>query len=1217
MKLQQPIFKAFLLGSTINCLGFLSLVAGSNAQTSPNTVEATPALTAPAVAPVVTPPTPSAPPIEKPNSPVVTPNNSVTANTVQILSPTTNAVMDVPAATVVLQYPIGAKVALKVNGRAVDAALIGRTETDPQRNLITQTWYGVSLGSGENTLTAQATTNGVVGQATAVKLKVRGVPKAIEIKTLESRIPADGRSLLSIEGTLIDENGNFSKQDGTVTLSTSAGEFAGVDQDRDQPGFQVPVKDGKYSAKLRAGIEAQTVKIRATTLGLEAFAQAQFETNLRAGITTGVIDVRLGARGTDYYRNFRDFIPADGNNSTNLSVTGQAFSTGKVGDWLFTGAYNSSRSLNKTCGNENNLFRTITSSNCDELYPVTGDTSKVDVLTPSQDSIYAKFERSTGIANSLPDMVMWGDYSTSEFANKSQQFSATNRQLHGAKVNYNIGNLQASAFYGDNVQGFQRDTIAPDGTSGYYFLSRRLTISGTEQIAIETEELNRPGTIAKVESLNRGTDYDVDYDRGTILLRRPLLRTSVDDRGTVMVNKIVATYQYYTPGASTNIFGGRLQYNLSRDLNQESWLGTSLVQEQQGVRNFSLYGLDAQIALSPTSNIIAEYAKSTNATSFDGRGVDGSAYRVEAQTKISESIQGRAFYRNAGAGFSNNATSSFVPGQSRYGAEVTAKIQPSTNIRLQVDRENNNGVAPAVLFPNLADVLAARSGAVPGTQLDNNLTTLTAGIQQKFGTVTADLDYVSRNREDRIAANNTGSSSQLRSRVSVPIANNLTFNALNETALSSQQDILYPNRTAFGLDWAAYQGINVKLNQNFITGGQLANSAYTSLDIDANRKLASNTTVTGRYSLSPYQSVGAIGLQQGILLAPGLKMDLAYERLIAGNTGGYTQTGAGQQFPQPYAPGQSGASVGIGSGNSYSVGVSYTDNPNYQANIKYEHRDGVNGSSSGINAGVTGKVTPELTALVRYQQNAVANQVLSTSSLLGSTSNLKLGLAYRNPVSDQVNALLSYQYRRNPSTIPNDIVPDAGSGSEDNTIAAEVIYAPNWQWELYGKYALRSGTTYLASNASANNSLSIGQLRATYRLGYSWDLVADGRIIRQPNQNYTETGLALELGYYLTPNLRLSGGYGFGHVDDPTISTGNRAASGAYLGFTVKVNELFNGFGLQKDTPAQQKESAIQSLSLSTPAQPRAGVQPSPPPPLPNTLSQPQQSSIEPPAPAP
>jgi hypothetical protein len=1188
MKLQQPILKAFLLGATVNCLGFVTLVSGANAQPAASIATTSPSqITAPATQPIAAPAVkapvaqvPPAPGATTP-APVVPPSTPAFAPTeVKIVSPTVNAVMDVPAATVVVQSAIGAKVDLKVNGKAVDAALIGRTETDAQHNQITQTWYGVGLSGGENTLTAQSTNNGVTGEVTTVKLKVRGAPKSIEVQTVESRVPADGRSLLAIEGKLVDENGNFSKQDGVISLYASAGEFAGVDQDKDQPGFQVPVKDGKFSAKLRAGIDAQTVKIRATTLNLEGFTQAQFETNLRQGITTGVLDFRLGSRGTDYYRNFRDFVPADRDNGTKLNVTGQVFSTGKVGDWLFTGAYNSARSLNKNCSSDNNLFRNPNSSNsnCDELYPVTGDTSKIDILTPSQDSVYVKLERSTGVANALPDMVMWGDYNTPEFSTKSQQFSATSRQLHGAKVNYNFGNLQASAFYGDNVQGFQRDTIAPDGTSGYYFLSRRLIIGGSEQIAIETEELNRPGTVAKVEPLARGNDYDFDYDRGTILLRRPLLRTSVDDNGNVMVRKIVATYQYLTPGVSTNITGGRLQYNLSRELNQESWVGTSWVNEQQGVRNFSLYGADALVAISPTSNLTAEYAKSTNATTFDGRSVDGAAYRLEAQTKLSEAIQGRAFYRSAEAGFSNNATSSFVPGQTRYGAEATTKIAANTNLRVQIDRENNNGIAPAVLFPNLADLLAARNGAVPGAQVDNNLTTITAGVQQRLGTASVDLDYVSRNREDRIAAISNGTYSQIRSKLSVPVTNNLTFRALNETALSTTQDSLYPNRTALGLDWAAYQGINVKLNQNFITGGQLANSSFTSLDIDASHKLASNTTVTGRYSLSPYQSIGAVGLQQGIILAPGLKADLTYERLITGGNGGYALTGAGQQSPQPFAPGQSGSSIGVGSGNSYSIGVAYTDNPNYQANARYEFRDGVSGTSSGINAGVTGKVSPDLTALVRYQQNAVANQVLSGTSL-GATSNLKVGLAYRNPDSDQVNALLSYQYRKNPSTIPDDILSSIGSGAEDNTVAAEVIYAPNWQWELYGKYAFRTGTNFLATNTNTSSNLSIGQLRATYRLGYSWDLVADGRVISQPNQGYTETGLAIEAGYYLTPNLRLSGGYGIGRVDDPTISGGNRAANGAYIGFTVKVNELFNGFGLQQVTPAQQQESAIKPLA--------------------------------------
>jgi hypothetical protein len=1140
MKSQYLILKALLLGATINGIG-MAIVSKASAQPATQS-----APTAPQTAP-------AAP--------------TMGATEVQILTPTANAVMDIPATSVTIRSAIGAKVELRVNGNLVDSNSIGRTETDSQKGTVTQTWYGVSLGSGESTVSARAINNGVTGAETSIKLKVRGAPKSLKLNTLETRIPADGRSLLTVEGQTIDENGNQSKQDGTITLYTTAGEFAGVDQDKDQPGFQTPIKEGKFTAKLRSTLSAQTVKIRATTLDLEAFAQAQFETNLRTPITTGLVDIRLGGQNVDYYRNFKEFNSVTPNNSS-LSVRGQVFSTGRVGDWSFTGAYNSDRPLNKTCGVDNNLFRNSGQA-CEDAYPVYGDSSKIDILTPSQDSVYLKFERSTGIPNSIPDMGMWGDYNTTEFATKSQQLSATNRQLHGAKVNYNIGNLQASAFYGDNVQGFQRDTVPPDGTSGYYFLSRRFLLGGSETIQIETEELNRPGTILKVETLVRGNDYDIDYDRGGILLRKPLLRTTTDGQGSILTQKIIATYQYLTPGSSNSIYGGRAQFYLDRTLNQESWIGASYVNENAGSRNFNLLGADALISLSPNTNVIAEYARSTNGTAFDGRAVDGSAYRVEAQAKLNDTLQGRAYYRTTEAGFSNNATSSFIPGQTRLGAEANVKVSSSTNLRVQADRENNRGTAPAVLFPNLADLIAGRTAPVPGSQLDNDLTTLSAGIQQQFGNISASLDYVNRDRLDRVNTTSNGSSSQIRSTLSVPLTSTLKVSALNETALSSSQDSLNPSRTALGLDWNVYQGINLRLNQNWIAGGQLANTSFTSLDVDANYKVASNTNVTGRYSLNPFQSIGAVGVQQGIVLSPGLKMDLAYERIIGGSTG-FVQTGAGTQAPTPFTPGQSSALVGVGNGNSYSVGLNYTDNPNFQANARYELRDSLTGSSSNINLGATGKVSTDLTALARYQQNGVANQVLGPS--IGSTANLRLGLAYRNPESDKLNALLSYQFRRNPSIIPDSLLTNIGSGSEDHTFAVETIYAPDWQWELYGKYAFRNGSNFLDATTTTSNALSLGQLRATYRLGFDWDLVADGRIINQPNQGFTELGLALEAGYYLTPNLRLSAGYGFGRVDDPTVINGNRSSNGAYVGLTVKVNDLF-GFGLQPVSQPQQQES--------------------------------------------
>jgi hypothetical protein len=607
-------------------------------------------------------------------------------------------------------------------------------------------------------------------------------------------------------------------------------------------------------------------------------------------------------------------------------------------------------------------------------------------------------------------------------------------------------------------------------------------------------------------------------------------------------------------------------------LNQESWVGTTVVQENQGNRQFQLYGADALITLSPNNTITAEYARSQN--NFDNiinssqgnNQVSGSAYRIEGNFKLNETNSARTFYRSTDAGFTNNATTSFVPGQTRYGGELTTRLNNNTNVRLVVEREDNKGVAPAPLV-NYQDLLTPRNNFIPGSQLDNSLTTITAGVQQRLGNISLDLDYVNRSREDRLPvdSNQTNiNSSQLRSRVGVPLANNLTFRGVNELNLNQAQDPNFPNRTFLGLEWAVHPGVNLRLGQNFISGGQYEDSAFTSLDLNSKYQIATNTNVTGRYSLTPFQSIGAIGLQQGIILSPGFKVDVNYERLIGSS--GFNSTGSGKQFAQPATFGQGSASSGTGNGDSLGIGITYSDNPNYQVNARYEQRSSTSGTNTVLSGGVTGKLSPQLTALVRYQQTGVANQTLSS---LGDNANLRVGLAYRDPQNDQINALLSYQYRKNPGVLPESILSNIGTGYEDHTLATEGIYAPNWQWEFYGKLGLRNGTNYLDKSLTSNSTLLLTQLRTTYRLGYDWDLVGDLRWINQPSTGYSETGLNLEAGYYLTPNLRLGAGYGFGRVTDDTTNIG-RSSSGPYVGLTVKLDDFF-GFGTQQTQQIEVK----------------------------------------------
>ncbi|MBV6624795.1 MAG: hypothetical protein KI793_17965 [Rivularia sp. (in: Bacteria)] len=1104
-------------------------------------------------------------------------------NQVSIITPQAG-ITNKATTNISIQHHPSADINIEINGKPIDKSLSSYVHKDESQELNTTIWYKVPLSKGENTITAKAQG----GNAVSVTVIFQEQKTKISINAVgESRIPADGRSSIDFRGNITDENGELIKKDAIVTLDSSAGKFIGADYKPDAPGFQVLARNGEFSASLQAGNQAQGVKVRAVLessarrtstrqlsaniygkkFDSEAVSYVEFVTNLRPSLATGVVNLRIGAGGTDYYGSFRDFLnPEEIDKDTVVDLDAAVFATGKVGEWLFTGAYNSDRPLNQDCNGDNRLFGGVQS--CEKQYPVYGDDSTVTNTAPSIDSVYARIERTPDITGAEADYFMWGDYNTQEFARQSQLYSATTRQLHGFKGNFNLGNLQVTGLFANNIEGFQRDTITPDGTSGYYFVSRRFVIPGSESIFIETEEINRPGTVVRRKALYRGADYEIDYDRGTILFRRPIFATELNPLQATLVNRIVVTYQNEA-GEDSQLYGGRLQYNLRNgkaNLDKTAFLGGSYLKEEQGSQDFELYGIDFYAPLA-SGFILGEYARSQHNTLNFGD-VSGSAYRIEANANIGSGFKSKAYYRSVTENFANNATWSFAPGQTRYGADIAAKIGNLTSFVLGYDHEENFGIAPAERT-QLFDLFNPQPLPTPGSQVDNSLTTVRAGIQQQIGESDVKFEYVNRSREDRVNNVFEGTASQLVSSLNVPLTESVNFRARNELNLEDS-DPLYPNRTTLGLDWRLYPGVTMRLAHQFFDGGLLRGNNITSLDTLVEHKFTQDTSISGRYSIlsgiDGMNDQGSIGLNQRIRVAPGLRIDLGYERVLNDIFG---STAAGVRFAQPYAVGQSASSLGLFEGSTYSVGMSYTDNPNFNANARFEYRDGNQGNNTVITAAAAGKISSALTAAVRYKQAGGANQLLDG---LADTANLRVGLAYRDPKSDKFNALLKYEYRQNPSTTPDTLLFGSGNGSIDHLFSAEAIYAPNWRWEFYGKYAFRNSNSYLANNFTSNSSLNLAQLRANYQLGYRTDLAIEGRWIGQLTQDYSEFGVAVEAGYYLTPDFRVGVGYAFGSADDRDF-TGYRSAGGPYLNVSFKVNELFGGFGRQKVAPPQQQES--------------------------------------------
>lgn len=971
----------------------------------------------------------------------------------------------------------------------------------------------------------------------------------LRLKSQAAGIPADGRSTATIQGEFLGENGKVAEFEGIVTLSTSAGKFVGTDAKPQQPGFQMEVIEGRFQAELQSGEESQTVTIQAVGGGKEAYTQLEFESHLSPSIATGVVNFRLGGGGTNFNESFRDFLSPD--EDAELSVYGAVFATGRVGEWLFTSALNSDRTINEDGSGLPRL--TPLTQDEDQVYPIYGDDSETTNRASSQDSFFLRLEQPTQIPNTDPNFLMWGTYGTSEFATSAQNFSSTSRTLQGFKAHYTLDNLQVTAFYSTDLEGFERDAIAPDGTSGLYFLSQRLLIPGSEDVYIEREPLQQSGKVVSREKLRRGRDYTVDYDRGTLLFKSPILRTKIAPDGSVLVQRIIVNYQFESNQNETYIAGGRARYHFSRQSNQESWLGTSYLEEDQGRRNFSLFGIDSQISLGENGTLIAEYARS-NMGEEDANQVVSEAYRVELSGELVSGVSGRAFWRTTDPGFTNNATTSFVPGQTRYGTKLQAQLGSKTRLRLQYEQEENFGTAP-VIINDLQQLL--ENPSQPGDPVDNSLTTLSAGVSQQFGASELTVDWVHRDREDEM--NDLDSySNQLRSRFNAPLSDSVTAYALNETTLSAETDAVVSDRTAIGLGWKIVPGLELDASQQWFTRGQLAGQSLTRIDLGGSiNPFDEDTKLSGRYSvaggINGITSQAALGLNHQFTPLPGVKIDLGYEQVFGGDF--FRETGTGRQFAQPFAIGQTASSLGFSEGATYHLGVEYGNNDNWKASARFEHRANDNGNNTVIRSRLNGQLSKELTALASYRQASASNQTLSN---LEDTINLRLGLAYRDPDHDEWNALLKYEYRQNPSTLPSSLLEGEGSGSQDQVFSLEAIYAPNLQWEFYGKYAFRESTTFLSDDLEPESHLSLMQFRAVHRFAQHWDLTGETRWIQQHGNDFTETGISAELGYYATPDLRLSVGYSWGEVADRDLGR-DRAAGGLYFNLTYKINELFNG----------------------------------------------------------
>lgn len=312
----------------------------------------------------------------------------------------------------------------------------------------------------------------------------------------------------------------------------------------------------------------------------------------------------------------------------------------------------------------------------DEYYPVYGDDSTLIEDAPTSGKFYLRVARGDS-------HVMWGNART---AVTGSRFLAHSRTLYGAsaklasKARTGHGEARSSATgyaaVPDTLPG--RDAMRGTGGSAY-FLSRGEIVRGSENLTIELRD-RVGGRIIETRTLVYGEDYEIDYDEGVVLLRRPLASTAADGKlvrdGALGGHQawLVAAYEYVPRGRERDAyaFGGRAEHWVGDKVR----VGVSGNRERDGDGEGTLgaYGIDALLRHSDGTWASAEFARSRGArlgplTSLDGgltfaagtpgtRRARADAVHVEGRLDLADVTDGRveggarAYYERVEGGFS-------------------------------------------------------------------------------------------------------------------------------------------------------------------------------------------------------------------------------------------------------------------------------------------------------------------------------------------------------------------------------------------------------------------------------------------------------------------------------------------------------------------------------------------------------------------------------------
>ncbi len=1033
-----------------------------------------------------------------------------------------------PQATVIVKGRSGTRFKLTVNGVELGDRRVGKRSTMKDKSLQVWEFIGVDFVPGNNELELeQHDDNGRVGERHMIVVKAPGALATLRLTPARPEPSADGKTSLMVVLEVLDANGvaiaartpvtldsNLGSNGATGSVGGTVAAWQARDLNPEEPGVQIFVEGGRAELLLMPPSEPGQALLRASSGSVQGEVAVSFVPDLRplvaVGLIEGTLDLRrLNSKAFEPTRAQDGFEQAlhnlskdfDGGRAT-LGARAALFLKGRIkGDMLLTAGYDSEKS------NKERLFRDIQP---DAYYAVYGDSSTRGFDAQSTGRLYVRVDHSRfyALLGDFNTQHVSGATANSEFVGLGERkLGQVARSLNGFKgqVRSEDGRSEVGGFASRSVSRQVVQELPALGISGPYMLNRLPFIENSEKVEIITRDRDIASRTIKTVVMTRFADYEVEPLTGRLLFRAPVPSLDADFNPNI----IRVSYEVDQGGDAFWVAGVQGSRQVSERLTVSGGLVSDANPQDKSV-------LASAMAV---AKIGERTAASLEVARMDKDSAAGNAARLEFKHDGSI-VQAQVTASRVERGFDNPAAG-VVQGQQEIAARVAARIDPETVVKGELlgsedltTGASRKGVQVGVertLTPYLRGELAVRSSTASAPTTTTTATTATSTTTTTTGTGVEN-----------------GTSVRAKLLGQVPGMDNTSL------FVEAEQDVQDSQRRMFALGGEARLGSGVRiygrhelistLGQRFALNDQQQRNATV---FGVSGEPFADGQAFGEYrlrnALSNREAEASMGLRQRWTLGEGLSVSGGVERVtvLAGD-----------------ATNQSTA---------LTSSVDYNDGGDWRANGRLELRFSPRSDGLLSTLGAAWRIDTPWTLLAR---NALS--VTKNKDGTGATEDwLQVGAAYRDVAHNQLNALLRAEYRGQRGKSAQGV--EVTHADRDAFI---VSAHANYQLRPGVALAGRAATKWVNDrNAVLGNRehISLLSARATHDLDDRWDVSVQSAVLF--NRSARQFGLGGEVGYLLTTNLWLSGGYNLFGLRDRELTGQDYTNPGAFLRLRFKFDE--------------------------------------------------------------